>query len=1268
MKHITFLVSNKKELKKAIKISKDKLYKSVLIQVYMGITDKKKIQKTIDNLSEKFENAIIIGSTTAGGIIGTNIYDDNTVISLSLFEHTKLKAQYVKKIDNDGGEKLSKKLCSKTTKATLILSEGLNGKDYDGFIKGFNSKNPKVIIAGGLAGDDFQLKKTYVFLDGNIYNEGSVAVSFSSKKLYADNRYNLNWTPIGKKFIITKAVGNIVYEIDGVSAVKHFKKYLGSHIFKNNASSLSDFQLLYENGKTIVSRTPMAVDNDAIIFASAIKEGQEVQFGFSNGASVLSGSNQISNIIKNKPAEAIYIFSCIARKKLLGKVLGNEFASFNNIALSSGFFTYGEYYSTSVNNAVLNCTTTLLILSESSTANKNVQKREFSSNSLEDNTFNSLTHFIKQTSKELESNIKLLNQYKDVVDASLLISKTDLKGHITYVNDNFCRTSKYSPKELLGQEHNIIRSSKSSSFTFKKMWTTIRKGKVWSGELVNRAKDGSEYYVAASIMPIHNKDGIIKEYIAIRQDITKQVLAKNRMRKKEKFIKAIFDNQDSIVIYSSLENGMRSVNKAFFDAYDYKNLEDFKSKHSCICDLFIDEDGYYYPNRNIDWQKEISNDEQNDYKVKMLAKDGEVHTYNLKVKMIEDEYILNLSDISNLEKALQKAYSSEHMKSMFLANMSHEIRTPLNGILGFTDILRRKKLDTESEKYIDIIHKSGKTLLNVVNDILDFSKIESGELSLYEIDSELFYEMEAVVSTFASSAKAKHINYFTYIDTNIPKVLKCDAQRLKQVMSNLISNAIKFTPNKGNVQVDVYLKDVSKNSVIIHFSVKDSGIGISDKKISTIFKPFSQADNSISREFGGTGLGLAISSQYIEMMDSRIEVSSKEKLGSKFCFDVDFKVVNMEHSIEKEVSLFENKISILQPNNLDNCEIYNVIINYLNAWRYKHTKIDSVNELNSEPMILIVSSILFTIDECVEILDKNSNIELIYMEGSHDSIESENKKLHIMKQPIIGSNLFDIIASIVNTTDKVETYLDDSIEQFNANILIAEDNETNQMLISVMLNQRGINYKIVENGEEAVSEAFKDDYTLIFMDINMPVMDGITATKILRERKYNKPIVSLSADVIESDIKIMKEAGVDDSLNKPIVPAELDNILKKYTTNQDDIIVEEIDGLNYDVVDAEKLSKSLSINNVDIAKKLLNSFSESTKEIIVKIKENELNKDILHSLKGLSGNLRFNNLYDFIVDLENIIDELDVDEKMVVTKNLLSHLKEAIKGIESLNH
>jgi PAS domain S-box-containing protein len=785
-----------------------------------------------------------------------------------------------------------------------------------------------------------------------------------------------------------------------------------------------------------------------------------------------------------------------------------------------------------------------------------------------DVNFSVLTHFIQQTANELDENKKLLEQYKMIVDHSLIISKTDTQGNITYANDAFCKTSKYSKEELIGRNHNIIRDPNIPKHIFKNMWDTILSGKIWQGTISNKAKDGTIYYVDATIMPIKKGDEIV-EFIALRFNVTSKVNSKKRLLEKEKLMRALLNNQESMILYLSENKQLINANKYFLEQFGYKNIIECKKEFSDISKLFLDDEDeeYIYASKYPNWIDDIA-DKKIDFipKVKIKINDN-IHIFRLRIAKVNNQYIVNLDDITDLENAIKKAYASEKAKSIFLANMSHEIRTPLNAIIGFISILKTKKFDKTTNKYIGIIDRSSKTLLNIVNDILDFSKIESGKVSISPVKTECIPELRDAILAFSFVCKQKNIKYNINIDKNIPAVLYCDIQRIKQVLNNLIGNAVKFTPENGEIKVLIKLKEIKDNKAHIHFSVKDTGIGIPKDKINTIFTPFTQADNSISRKFGGTGLGLAISQEYIKLMGSKIKIKSKENEGSEFYFDLEIPIIKQ---------------------NVENKE------------------------------------------------EKNEN------------------------------------------------------KHFNAKVLVAEDEPTNQLLISVLLKERGIKYKMVNNGKEAIDLALKEDFDIVFMDIKMPILDGLSAIKILKEKGYKKPIVSLSANVLEEDKNEIIQSGAVDTLNKPIVPKELDNILEKYVKQSKKSVVskamnnfnnmkdnvkqtikdhlphkDKVEEFEYDDISIENIAKELNIKDKNLVIHLLKSFRNSIDKQMKAIENNGLNKDLLHTIKGLTGNLRLKNMYNLTSKLEQEIDNWDKSEYNSNSKTVYEHLKNILTQINN---
>lgn len=845
------------------------------------------------------------------------------------------------------------------------------------------------------------------------------------------------------------------------------------------------------------------------------------------------------------------------------------------------------------------------------------------------------------------SNNLLAKEYKAIIDSDFIVSKTDIKGVITYANDTFCKVSKYKRKELIGKKHNIVKDPKNPPKLYEDMWKTITAKKTWKGSFSNRAKDGRLYYVEAIIKPILNDNGDIVEYIAIRKNITKEVEAKHEIEEQKQFIQTIFDNQDNIVVYTSKTKGMLSVNKRLFEYLDFKNFKEFKTKHQCICDLFIKKEGYIDPITYPDWL-DMAADSQKAYKALMKTKDGVLRTFSFTVKKFEKNYLINLNDITELENALLRAYQSEQAKSIFLANMSHEIRTPLNGIIGFTEMLMKKELDDEVRRYIEIIFNSGKSLLYIVNDILDFSKIQENKIELDLQEADLFLEMEATVHTLASVAKTKHVEYFTYIDPGLPHTVLCDVHKLKQVMTNLIGNAIKFTPQNGKVEVAVRLEEIQGKKATIHFSVSDNGIGIPKEKIETIFQPFSQADGSTARKFGGTGLGLAISSRFVEMMGSQIKVDSTPGKGSCFEFSITCDILDEQNALSMPSNA---PLHILIMKRRDgskiSCAVFDSIVEYLDAWGIPYKAIDRYENIEAQTDVLIVCEETFDAKTCRNILDRNEHLHILFIEGQGDGSFCTHERFTQLPQPITGSLLFDAIIPHLQEKRGQTDSLSHSIEQFDAKVLVAEDNETNQILIGALLDERGITYKMVTNGQEAIDAALSETFDLILMDVNMPVLDGIEAIKRLKEKGYKPPIVTLSADVIQSNVERFKAAGADDTLPKPIETDLLDTVLRRYLKPK------QKQSFAFDTIDIETIQKKMMIPNEAIIYRLLESFSESLTKTLKKLQNDHADGATLHSLKGLIGNLCLENSYKFIVNCEADPQKCSHTQLVAILENLL---------------
>jgi len=487
-------------------------------------------------------------------------------------------------------------------------------------------------------------------------------------------------------------------------------------------------------------------------------------------------------------------------------------------------------------------------------------------------------------------------------------------------------------------------------------------------------------------------------------------------------------------------------------------------------------------------------------------------------------------------------------------------------------------------------------------------------------------------------------------------------------MNNLISNAMKFTPQNGRVSVNIDFLGEEDGNALLKFSIKDTGVGIAKEKQASIFKAFAQADNSISREFGGTGLGLAISNRYIEMMGSNIQVKSELKKGSEFFFTLMLPIVDNNKALEQDSDKEEIKklhITIFDTNQKDVCAINKNITHYLDNWNIHHTTISNLEAMQPKTDILIICSQLFNQQECLKHLNNFTNLHIIFVEGV-EPIQNHcmHERFHILEQPITPSGFFD---ELMDHTHSDKSIISKSTAQtekiYQGHILVAEDNETNQMLISLLLDERDLHYTLVNNGQEAVDKIAQESgkYDLILMDINMPVLDGVSATKLLREREFMRPIVSLSANVIEKDKESFLNAGITATLNKPIVPQELDAVLEQYLKNvpskQEKLPIE------FDTVDIRSIMKSLGISNEAMVKKLLQSLATSLQSILKTFKEDEIDKTTIHKLRGVVGNMRMKILYELASQYENSIETLENEKKEEIRQLFIEHIKHLLNQL-----
>jgi len=553
-------------------------------------------------------------------------------------------------------------------------------------------------------------------------------------------------------------------------------------------------------------------------------------------------------------------------------------------------------------------------------------------------------------------------------------------------------------------------------------------------------------------------------------------------------------------------------------------------------------------------------DKQNESKINLHTSEGTAQAYALLERIIKQTREDKIS-----------AQEASDAKSMFLANMSHEIRTPLNGIVGFTELLKDTGLGEEQAEFVEIIEKSSENLLEIINNILDLSKIESNKIEIENIAFSPIEEFNSAVEVYAVRASEKHIDLGCFIDPVLEKPLKGDPTKIKEVIINLLSNAVKFTSSAGSINVDIRkIPCDEEGTTRIRFEVQDSGIGVTSEQKSRIFEAFSQADTSITRKYGGTGLGLTISSRFIALMGGHLDLHSEPGNGTTFFFTIDFEEVEtLNESIK---GAYSNINALVQESShkTKRQELY--LREYLDFFGVSYTTFRDISEI--ETLQRQVSYDLVFVD-----FDYVSQESLVAYGALPQELILLTKSFFMKKIESLHANVFKTLYEPLNSTKirlVLENYskgnfnekravkpskraFDASTSKFHANVLVAEDNIINQKLIQRTLEDLGLTVSIASNGLEAFQKRKDGNFDMIFMDIQMPFLDGVEATKEILEyeTEYNQPhvpIVALTANALKGDRERFLDAGLDEYTTKPLVRAEIISLLNHFLF---DYIVEE---------------------------------------------------------------------------------------------------------------
>lgn len=662
----------------------------------------------------------------------------------------------------------------------------------------------------------------------------------------------------------------------------------------------------------------------------------------------------------------------------------------------------------------------------------------------------------------------------------------------------------------------------------------------------------------------------------------------------------------------------------------------------------------------------------------------EKSTFQLK-RTLEELEIQNIE----LDLARNQAISASRIKSEFLANMSHEIRTPMNGVLGFTELLTKTRLDDKQKDFVNTIHSSASNLLTIINDILDFSKIESGKLNIENVSFNLHEVMDEILSMFAPMAYKKDIELIYIPNLDIPYLLDGDPTRLRQILVNLISNAVKFT-NKGHVIVRIIINEINYHKINLKFTVNDTGIGMDELNKQRLFTAFTQADTSISRKFGGTGLGLVISKKLAELMEGDIGFESTLNKGSSFWLSIPFQLSELQNEQEQELKPV-NKTIILFETIAQNRVAVRPLLDSIGVKTLETGRIDKLMTLmESEEVSAIIAGVnrknihnTSSIQNLAKTLN-NSHLPYITLASAYDNNEIRNIAnnglqniiYRCLRQNQLKQRLYNLVSLSDGSKDNddfniaIATEVSKRLQDLH--ILIVDDNPINIKLASSLLENHNIRVSSASDGEQAITLTDNNFFDMILMDLHMPKFDGFQASEHIRntDSPCNKStIIALTANAMpEEQINVYK-TGMNDILIKPITESQLFDIIDRWLMPASEVDKIEEDTASYktdtpQVYDSDEAT-SLAGGNSQLADELLGMLikelpeHKSRIEFAKKEADNIKLKQVTHKLHGATSYCGVPMLRTRARELENSIDNQQLD-------SLDSHYHELITAIDEL--
>lgn len=862
------------------------------------------------------------------------------------------------------------------------------------------------------------------------------------------------------------------------------------------------------------------------------------------------------------------------------------------------------------------------------------------------------------------------------------VAITDESGCIEYVNPAFCKMSGYDVNEVIGTTLNSIQAKHATKEQNEKLWADIRAGKTWNGEILNERKGGESYWMRTTIAPVRNSAQEITNYIGVSEDITQWKETEEALNQ---FKTTLDKTKDCVFMFRPDTLMFFYANQGAVEQLGFSNDELLQMTP---LDLIPEYDETNF--KEILVTPLLKGDKPSiTFESWHQHKNGQLIPVEIFLQCVAPEgeparFLVIGSDITKRKHienqmidAREEAESANKAKSSFLAAMSHEIRTPMNAIIGMSYLARQTKLTAKQLNFLNKIDSAAHSLMGIINNILDFSKVEAGKIELENIDFNLQDVLDNVINLTSIQIQEKGLELILDSSPDLPINLVGDSLRIGQVMINLVNNACKFTET-GSITLKITCDSHENNQAQLRFSVQDTGIGMKEDEQQNLFMSFSQADNSTSRRYGGSGLGLVICKSLVELMNGKMRVESRFGEGSTFSFTASFGVQESLNGIQPFESILEagNLNVLVIDDDKAVCSVMHMHLEHFGCnVMTASTKKEAVHLLETASQQDNMIDLVFldcnmpalTGGDTIRLILKNKqlvpNLAVIMTTSfPRDSVMqgSENVGIqYFLNKPITPTLLLDAIMETMGQVipERIRLLLQSRQTQFvvkglrGSKILLVEDNAFNQELTQTLLNDVGISATVVENGQLALDILAKEKFDGVLMDLDMPVMDGYTATKKIRQQACFKdmPIIAITANIMNNERDKLLKIGMNDYISEPINVQSMFLILSRWIAPSEpvDIIVEdnspisEIDS-SFPILPGIDTQAGLTTvqGNQTLYYRILAKFREEQADFVNVFNQHYDNNEydeahwMAHVLKGLASNIGAQKLQQTSAALE----------------------------------